>query len=101
MAETETSPADVITSDRNRRKTLTGVVTSRSGDKTVKVTYAYKIPHPLYGKEINRKTVVHVHDERNECAVGDKVIIMETRPLSKLKRFRIVEITAKAPTVGA
>ena len=65
---------------RNRRKSLTGVVTSRSGDKTVKVTYAYKTPHPLYVKEINRKTVVHVHDEANDVNVGDKVEIMETRP---------------------
>ncbi len=81
---------------RNRRKSIIGVVTSRSGDKTVKVTYAYKIPHPRYRKEINRKTVVHVHDEKNESAVGDRVTIMATRPLSKLKRFRIVEITEKA-----
>lgn len=82
--------------DRKRRKTLNGVVTSRSGDKTVKVTYAYKIPHHLYIKEINRKTVVYAHDENNECAVGDQVIIMETRPLSKLKRFRVVKVTNKA-----
>lgn len=87
--------------NRNRRKSITGVVASRSGDKTVKVSYAYKIPHPVYVKEINRKTVVVVHDEKNECGVGDKVVIMETRPISKLKRWRIVEVIAKAPTVGA
>lgn len=86
---------------RNRRESFTGNVTSRSGDKTVKVTYAYKIPHPLYQKVINRKTVVVAHDENNECAVGDRVRIMETRPLSKLKRFRIVEILQKAPVIGA
>lgn len=86
---------------RNSRKTITGVVTSRVGDKSVKVTYAYKIPHPRYVKEINRKTVVHVHDEKNECAMGDKVEIMETRPLSKMKRFRIVRILHKAPVFGA
>lgn len=84
-------------SPRNRRKTLTGLVTSRSGDKSIKVTYAYKVPHRQYGKEINRKTVVHVHDEKNECAVGDRVLIMETRPLSKMKRWRVVEMLAKAP----
>lgn len=88
------------TSPRGNRKQLVGVVTSRSGDKSVKVTFFYKIPHPLYRKEIKRKTVVHVHDENNECAVGDKVTIMETRPLSKLKRWRVTQILEKAPTVG-
>lgn len=87
-------------SERANRKQLVGVVTSRSGDKSVKVTFFYKIPHPLYRKEIKRKTVVHVHDEKNECAVGDKVTIMETRPLSKLKRWRVTEILEKAPVVG-
>jgi small subunit ribosomal protein S17 len=86
--------------DRNSRKSIIGVVTSRSGDKSVKVTYDYKIRHPLYLKEVKKKTVVHVHDEKNECGVGDRVIIMETRPLSKLKRFRIVEVVTKAPVVG-
>ena len=66
---------------RNMRKTLIGFVTSRSGDKSVKVTIPYKTPHPLYHKVINRKTVVHVHDEKNETKVGDRVKIMETRPL--------------------
>jgi len=85
---------------RNSRKSLIGEVTSRSGDKTIKVTYFYKIPHPLYRKEIKRKTVVHAHDEKNECAEGDKVEIMEARPLSKLKRWRVVRILEKAPTIG-
>ena len=85
---------------RNNRKVITGVISSRSGDKTVKVTYAYKIPHPRYIKEINRKTVVHAHDEKNECGLGDRVEIMETRPLSKLKRWRIVKILGKAPESG-
>lgn len=84
-------------SPRNQRKSLIGTVTSRSGDKTVKVQFAYKIPHPRYIKEINRRTVVHVHDQDNVCAVGDRVAIMETRPLSKLKRFRIVKVLEKAP----
>jgi small subunit ribosomal protein S17 len=86
-------------SERNSRKDLIGVVSSRSGDKTVKVTYMYKIPHSLYKKEIKRRTVLHVHDEKNECKVGDKVEVMETRPLSKLKRWRIVRVVEAAPTI--
>jgi len=86
--------------ERNRRKSITGTVTSRSGDKSVKVTYDYKVRHPLYVKEVKKKTVVHVHDEKNECGVGDKVEIMETRPLSKLKRFRIVRVVEQAPILG-
>lgn len=85
-----------MSQQRTSRSTITGVVTSRSGDKTIKVTYAYKTPHPLYRKEINRKTVLHVHDEQNETSIGDKVIIMETRPLSKLKRWRVVKVVSKA-----
>ena len=86
---------------RNSRKSITGIVSSRSGDKTVKIEYAYKAPHPIYGKEINRKTIVVAHDANNECGVGDKVLIEETRPLSKLKRWRVVKMLAKAPIVGA
>ena len=85
---------------RNSRKSLIGTVTSRSGDKTIKVTYLYKIPHPLYRKEIKRKTVVHAHDETNDCYLGDKVEIMETRPLSKLKRWRVTKVLERAPRVG-
>ena len=85
---------------RNSRKNLIGTVTSRSGDKTIKVTYFYKIPHPLYRKEIKRKTVLHVHDEKNECGLGDKVEIMETRPLSKLKRWRVTRVIEVAPKLG-
>jgi small subunit ribosomal protein S17 len=84
---------------RNNRKELVGVVRSKTGDKSVKVVYQYKIPHPLYKKEIRRKTTVHVHDEANESKVGDKVRIMATRPLSKMKRWRVVEILEKAPVV--
>ncbi|MCD8483844.1 MAG: 30S ribosomal protein S17 [Verrucomicrobia bacterium] len=86
--------------ERNRRKTISGLVTSRTGDKSVKVTYFYRIRHPRYLKEVKRKTVVHAHDEANECGVGDRVIIMETRPISKLKRFRIVKVVDKAPVIG-
>ena len=83
---------------RNSRKTLIGNVTSRSGDKSVKVTVPFKVPHPRYQKVINRKTVVHVHDEKNETKVGDKVEIMETRPISRLKRWRVINVIERAVT---
>ena len=86
---------------RNKRKTQIGFVTSRSGDKSVKVTIAYKSPHPLYHKIVNRQTVLHVHDEKNETKLGDKVEVMETRPLSRLKRWRIVSVVQKAITTDA
>jgi small subunit ribosomal protein S17 len=84
------------------RKTEVGFVTSKMGDKSVKVTVPYKTPHPLYGKVINRKTVLHVHDEKNESRVGDKVEVMETRPISRLKRWRVVRVVEAAVTpIGA
>ena len=86
---------------RKSRRSLVSVVTSLSGEKSIKVTYFYKVPHPLYGKEIRRKTVIHVHDENKECALGDKVEVMETRPISKLKRFRVVKVIEKAPQVAS
>jgi small subunit ribosomal protein S17 len=86
------------TGSRNTRKTQIGFVTSRSGDKSVKVTIAYKTPHPLYHKVVNRQTVLHVHDEKNETKVGDKVEVMETRPMSRLKRWRVVSVLQKAIT---
>ncbi len=88
------SPA--ISGQRSARKTQIGFVSSRSGDKSVKVIIAYKTPHPLYQKVVNRQTVLHVHDEKNETKVGDKVEVMETRPLSRLKRWRIVSIVHAA-----
>lgn len=92
--------SDNTSNDRKSRKVLIGEVASRSGDKSIKVIYFYKIQHPLYRKEVKRKTVVHVHDEKNECKPGDKVEIMETRPLSKLKRFRVVRVVQAAPVLG-
>jgi len=85
---------------RNTRKNLIGFVTSISGDKSIKVTYSYKIPHPRYRKVINRKTVVHVHDESNDARLNDRVEIMETRPISRLKRWRLVRVIERAPIVG-
>ena len=81
---------------RSARKTQIGFVTSRSGDKSVKVTLDYKTPHPLYQKVVKRQTVLHVHDEKNETKVGDKVEVMETRPISRLKRWRVVNVLQKA-----
>lgn len=83
---------------RNSRKTLIGNVTSRSGDKSIKVTVPFKVPHPRYKKVINRKTVVHVHDEANDTKLGDKVEIMETRPISRLKRWRVIKVIERAIT---
>jgi len=80
---------------RNKRKDLIGFVTSRSGDKSIKVTVPYKTPHPRYHKVVNRKTVVHVHDEKNETKVGDKVEIMESRPISRMKRWRVIRVVAE------
>ena len=77
---------------RNVRKSLVGTVVSQSGNKTVKVSYSYKVPHPLYRKEIKRKTVLFAHDEGNRCKIGDLVSISSTRPLSKLKCWRVVDI---------
>lgn len=84
---------------QNKRKRLIGVVTSKMGNKSIKVTYNYKARHARYGKVINRKTVLHVHDEANDAAVGDRVEISETRPLSRLKRWRIVRVVDRAPKV--
>ena len=83
---------------RNTRKTFIGFVTSRMGAKSVKVTVPYRTPHAKYQKVINRQTVVHVHDEENAAKVGDKVEVMETRPLSRLKRWRLVRVVEAAKT---
>jgi small subunit ribosomal protein S17 len=93
--------SSTATGARNSRKTIIGFVTSRSGDKSVKVTIPYKTPHPLYHKVVNRQTVVHAHDEKNETRLGDKVEIMETRPLSRLKRWRVISVVEKAVTTDA
>ncbi|HSY53829.1 MAG TPA: 30S ribosomal protein S17 [Opitutaceae bacterium] len=90
-----------ISGQRAQRKTLIGFVASRSGDKSIKVTIAYKTPHPRYHKVVNRQTVLHVHDEKNEAQVGDKVEVMETRPLSRLKRWRIVSVIQHAVAAAA
>ncbi|HNR93195.1 MAG TPA: 30S ribosomal protein S17 [Kiritimatiellia bacterium] len=81
---------------RNLRKTRTGIVTSDAMDKTIVVEVGRRMSHPLYGKVVNRKKKYHAHDEKNEAHKGDQVRIAETRPLSRLKRWRLVEIIKKA-----
>lgn len=81
---------------RNFRKQRTGLVVSDKMDKTIVVAIKTKVKHPLYGKTVNRTTRLKAHDEKNECGIGDTVRIMETRPLSKDKRWRLVEIIEKA-----
>lgn len=82
--------------NRNLRKTRVGVVTSDKMTKTVVVAVKDKVPHPLYKKIINRTLKVKAHDEDNACGIGDRVLLMETRPLSKDKRWRVVRIIEKA-----
>ena len=81
--------------NRALRKTRVGMVVSTAMDKTIVVAIEDNVKHPMYGKIIKRTLKVHAHDENNECAVGDKVQIMETRPLSKTKRWRLVGIIEK------
>jgi small subunit ribosomal protein S17 len=81
---------------RKARKTRIGVVTSNKMDKTIVVSITRKVKHPIYGKFVNKTTKFYAHDEKNQCGIGDTVKIMETRPLSKLKRWRLVEIIEKA-----
>lgn len=82
--------------ERNLRKTRQGVVVSNKMDKTIVVEAKFKEMHPIYGKFVSKTKSYHVHDEKNECNVDDTVLIMETRPLSKTKRWRLVEIVEKA-----
>jgi len=81
--------------ERNLRKTRIGVVTSNKMTKTITVAVERKIKHPIYGKFLKKTTRFHAHDEKNECSIGDTVKIMETRPLSKTKRWRLVEVLEK------
>jgi small subunit ribosomal protein S17 len=87
MSETQT---------RNRRKLQTGEVITVTGKKSLKVATYYKVKHPLYKKEVKRKTIFHVHDENCECKVGDRIEIMETRPISKNKCWRLIRVVEKA-----
>ena len=85
-----------MTEERNLRKVRVGMVVSNKMDKTVVVAIEDNVKHPIYGKIVKHTLKVHAHDENNECGVGDKVSVMETRPLSKTKRWRVVTIVEKA-----
>jgi len=87
--QTETQP-------RGRRKVREGYVTSDKMDKTVVVEVSDRVKHPLYGKVLRRTSKLKAHDENNQCGIGDRVLLMETRPLSATKRWRVVEILEKA-----
>ncbi len=82
--------------ERNLRKTKLGVVTSSKMDKTITVAVERKVKHPIYGKFVKKTNKFHAHDEKNECGIGDTVKIMESRPLSKTKRWRLIEVVEKA-----
>ena len=83
-------------SERNLRKTRLGVVTSNKMEKSITVSVERRLPHPIYGKYVKHTRKFMAHDEKNECQIGDLVRIMETRPLSKSKRWRLLEIVEKA-----
>ena len=85
-----------MSEERNTRKVRQGVVVSAANDQTIVVSVAERKPHPVYKKMMTTTKKFHAHDENNEAGVGDTVTIMETRPLSKMKRWRLVEINEKA-----
>jgi len=92
MTEENTDTTEV----RNRRKVREGLVVSDKMDKTVVVAVEDRVKHPLYGKVLRRTSKLKAHDEANACGIGDRVLLMETRPLSATKRWRVVEILEKA-----
>ncbi|CAN5680036.1 30S ribosomal protein S17 [soil metagenome] len=92
MSETATTPTPAPVRERNLRKTRVGEVVSDAMDKTIVVRTVTRVPHPKFGKIVKHSKKFHVHDEKNEAKVGDRVTIMETRPLSRLKRWRLVEV---------
>jgi len=91
-----TDAVDVATSERSARKVREGIVTSASMDKTITVTITERVRHAKYAKIVQRDKKLYAHDETNDAGVGDKVRVMETRPLSKNKRWRLVEILERA-----
>ena len=96
MSTPETSGTETTETDRNARKTREGLVVSDKMDKTVVVSVEDRVKHPMYGKVMRRSTKYKAHDEQNECGIGDRVLLMETRPLSATKRWRVVQILEKA-----
>jgi small subunit ribosomal protein S17 len=96
MAETAGSTEATAQAERGRRKVRTGVVVSDAMDKTVVVRISSQMRHPLYGKTVRRSTKLKAHDEANDAHVGDTVRIVETRPMSKSKRWRLVDVIERA-----
>ena len=96
MSEGTNVSTDATTQDRTTRKVRTGLVVSDKMDKTVVVLVEDRVKHALYGKVMRRTSKLKAHDEANECGIGDRVQIMETRPLSATKRWRVVQILEKA-----
>ena len=96
MSTPETSGTDTTATERKARKTREGLVVSDKMDKTVVVSVEDRVKHPMYGKVLRRSTKYKAHDEQNECGIGDRVLLMETRPLSATKRWRVVQILEKA-----
>jgi len=92
----QNTEAGTTASERGQRKSRTGVVVSDKMNKTVVVLVERRLAHPLYGKQVTRSKKYHAHDENNEYRIGDTVRIVETRPLSKLKRWRVVEVVERA-----
>jgi small subunit ribosomal protein S17 len=90
------SETDVTVATRRQRKVREGLVVSDKMDKTVVVAVEDRVKHPLYGKVMRRTSKLKAHDENNACGIGDRVLLMETRPLSATKRWRVVEILEKA-----
>lgn len=90
------SGGSAVKATRGRRRTKVGVVTSDKRDKTIRVLCRFVVKHAAYGKYMNRRTVIHAHDEKNEAAVGDQVQVMECRPMSKSKNWRLVRIVQRA-----
>lgn len=88
--------SEELKKERTPRKTITGIVASNKMDKTITVSVERKVQHPMYGKFIKKSKKYVAHDDKNECNAGDTVKIMETRPLSKRKRWRLVEILERA-----
>ena len=92
----EQAEKSAVAGERNSRKTREGLVVSDKMDKTVVMSVEDRVKHALYGKVMRRNTRLKAHDEQNDCGVGDRVLIMETRPLSATKRWRVVEILERA-----
>jgi small subunit ribosomal protein S17 len=96
MSETDRSSEAAVSEVRSRRKIREGLVVGDKMNKTVVVVVEDRVKHPLYGKVLRRTSRLKAHDENNTCGIGDRVLIMETRPLSASKRWRVVEIVEKA-----